>query len=224
WCFLNTRSIIKEYYPLSLYGPEIVPLQIEYPENVHLFRGNHEAADINALFGFRLECIERMGESDGIWAWTRFNHLPLAALIENKIICMHGLRPNARGSGLVTFGPDRVTEFCKKNKLQPNIRAHECVMDELDRFAQGQLITLFSATNYCGMANNAGAILVVGRGLVIVPKLIHPLPPPILSPEHSGDDAWMQDMYSSGTRRETFSYHELNIQRPPTPTRDDEVL
>ncbi|KAF2597679.1 hypothetical protein F2Q68_00009817 [Brassica cretica] len=217
---------------------------IEYPENVHLIRGNHEAADINALFGFRLECIERMGENDGIWAWTRFNqlfnYLPLAALIENKIICMHGgigrsissveqiekierpitmdagslilmdllwsdptendsiegLRPNARGPGLVTFGPDRVTEFCKKNKLQLIIRAHECVMDGFERFAQGQLITLFSATNYCGTANNAGAILVVGRGLVIVPKLIHPLPPPILSPEnspeHSGDDAWMQ--------------------------------
>lgn len=40
-------------------------LQIEYPENVHLIRGNHEAADINALFGFRLECIERM-------VWTNF--------------------------------------------------------------------------------------------------------------------------------------------------------
>lgn len=126
--------------------------------------------------------------------------------------------------------PDRVTEFCKKNKLQLIIRAHECVMDGFERFAQGQLITLFSATNYCGeekqksvknlilylcfvflevklnkkicdtfltgTANNAGAILVVGRGLVIVPKLIHPLPPPILSPEnspeHYGDDAWMQ--------------------------------
>ena len=35
-------------------------MKIEYPENVHLIRGNHEAADINALFGFRLECIERM--------------------------------------------------------------------------------------------------------------------------------------------------------------------
>ena len=35
-------------------------VQIEYPENVHLIRGNHEAADINALFGFRIECIERM--------------------------------------------------------------------------------------------------------------------------------------------------------------------
>ncbi|KAL6499491.1 Serine/threonine-protein phosphatase bsl1 [Orobanche gracilis] len=234
----------------------LLALKIEYPENVHLIRGNHEAADINALFGFRIECIERMGESDGIWAWTRFNqlfnYLPLAALIEKKIICMHGgigrsinsveqieklerpitmdagsivlmdllwsdptendsiegLRPNARGPGLVTFGPDRVTDFCKKNKLQLIIRAHECVMDGFERFAQGQLITLFSATNYCGTANNAGAILVVGRGLVIVPKLIHPLPPPLQSPETSpervNEETWMQ---------------ELNIQRPPTPTR-----
>ncbi|KAM7495932.1 hypothetical protein LguiA_020346 [Lonicera macranthoides] len=234
----------------------LLALKIKYPENVHLIRGNHEAADINALFGFRLECIERMGENDGIWAWTRFNqlfnYLPLAALIEKKIICMHGgigrsinsveqiekierpitmdagsiilmdllwsdptendsiegLRPNARGPGLVTFGPDRVSDFCKRNKLQLIIRAHECVMDGFERFAQGQLITLFSATNYCGTANNAGAILVVGRGLVIVPKLIHPLPPPFHSPENSPerhvDDAWMQ---------------ELNIQRPPTPTR-----
>lgn len=234
----------------------LLALKIEYPENVHLIRGNHEAADINALFGFRLECIERMGENDGIWAWTRFNqlfnYLPLAALIEKKIICMHGgigrsinsveqieklerpitmdagsiilmdllwsdptendsvegLRPNARGPGLVTFGPDRVTDFCKRNKLQLIIRAHECVMDGFERFAQGQLITLFSATNYCGTANNAGAILVVGRGLVVVPKLIHPLPPPLQSPETSPErvqeDTWMQ---------------ELNIQRPPTPTR-----
>ncbi|GAA0153323.1 protein phosphatase [Lithospermum erythrorhizon] len=234
----------------------LLALKIEYPDNIHLIRGNHEAADINALFGFRIECIERMGESDGIWAWTRFNQLfntlPLAALIEKKIVCMHGgigrsihsmeqieklqrpitmdagsiilmdllwsdptendsvegLRPNARGPGLVSFGPDRVTDFCKKNKLQLIIRAHECVMDGFERFAQGQLITLFSATNYCGTANNAGAILVIGRGLVIVPKLIHPLPPPIQSPETSPerltDDTWMQ---------------ELNIQRPPTPTR-----
>ncbi|KAF9592306.1 hypothetical protein IFM89_013532 [Coptis chinensis] len=130
----------------------LLALKVEYPHNVHLIRGNHEAADINALFGFRIECIERMGERDGIWAWHRinrlFNWLPLAAVIEKKIICMHGgigrsinhveqieslqrpiameagsvvlmdllwsdptendsvegLRPNARGPGLVTFG------------------------------------------------------------------------------------------------------------------------
>ncbi|XP_073395969.1 serine/threonine-protein phosphatase BSL3 [Physcomitrium patens] len=234
----------------------LLALKIEYPNNVHLIRGNHEAADINALFGFRIECIERMGERDGIWAWQRinqlFNWLPLAALVEKKIICMHGgigrsinyvqqieslqrpitmeagsvvlmdllwsdptendsvegLRPNARGPGLVTFGPDRVMEFCKNNDLQLIVRAHECVMDGFERFAQGHLITLFSGTNYCGTANNAGAILVLGRDLVVVPKLIHPIPPAITSPESSPeqhvDDTWMQ---------------ELNLQRPPTPTR-----
>ncbi|KAG6475527.1 serine/threonine-protein phosphatase BSL2 homolog [Zingiber officinale] len=234
----------------------LLALKVEYPHNVHLIRGNHEAADINALFGFRIECIERMGERDGIWAWHRFNRLfnwlPLAALIEKKIICMHGgigrsinhleqienlqrpiameagsvvlmdllwsdptendsvegLRPNARGPGLVTFGPDRVLEFCNNNDLQLIIRAHECVMDGFERFAQGHLITLFSATNYCGTANNAGAILVLGRDLVVVPKLIHPLPPAIHSPEtlpeNHTEDTWM---------------HELNANRPPTPTR-----
>ncbi|CAL0303979.1 unnamed protein product [Lupinus luteus] len=234
----------------------LLALKVEYPNNVHLIRGNHEAADINALFGFRIECIERMGERDGIWAWHRinrlFNWLPLAALIEKKIICMHGgigrsinhveqieniqrpitmeagsivlmdllwsdptendsvegLRPNARGPGLVTFGPDRVMEFCNNNDLQLIVRAHECVMDGFERFAQGHLITLFSATNYCGTANNAGAILVLGRDLVVVPKLIHPLPPAISSPETSPDhhieDTWMQ---------------ELNANRPATPTR-----
>ncbi|WJX73798.1 Serine/threonine-protein phosphatase bsl3 [Trifolium repens] len=234
----------------------LLALKVEYPNNVHLIRGNHEAADINALFGFRIECIERMGERDGIWTWHRinrlFNWLPLAALIEKKIICMHGgigrsinhieqieniqrpipmeagsivlmdllwsdptendsvegLRPNARGPGLVTFGPDRVMEFCNNNDLQLIVRAHECVMDGFERFAQGHLITLFSATNYCGTANNAGAILVLGRDLVVVPKLIHPLPPAISSPETSPErhieDTWMQ---------------ELNANRPPTPTR-----
>lgn len=47
--------------------------------------------------------------------------------------------------------PDRVMEFCNANDVQLIIRAHECVMDGFERFAQGHLITLFSATNYCGM-------------------------------------------------------------------------
>jgi hypothetical protein len=72
----------------------LLALKIEHPQNVHLIRGNHEAADINALFGFRIECMERLGDPQGVWAWQRinalFNWLPLAALIEGKILCMHG--------------------------------------------------------------------------------------------------------------------------------------
>ncbi|KAL0370237.1 UNVERIFIED_CONTAM: Serine/threonine-protein phosphatase BSL3 [Sesamum angustifolium] len=38
----------------------LLALKVEHPHQIHLIRGNHEAADINALFGFRIECIERM--------------------------------------------------------------------------------------------------------------------------------------------------------------------
>ena len=37
------------------------------------------------------------GEENGIWAWERFNALfnwmPLAAVIEKRVICMHGTVP-----------------------------------------------------------------------------------------------------------------------------------
>lgn len=234
----------------------LLALKVEHPDNVHLLRGNHEEADINALFGFRIECIERLGEEAGVQAWNRFNTmfqwLPLAAVIEDRVACMHGgigrsithisqleelqrpltmdtggiilmdvlwsdptesdkvegLRPNARGPGLVTFGPDRVRKFCEDNDLQMIIRAHECVMDGFERFAQGLLITVFSATNYCGTANNAGAILVLGRDLTLYPKLIHPLPPSALYGS-GGEDEEMDGSWQMG----------LNRDRPPTPPR-----
>ncbi|XP_042400750.1 serine/threonine-protein phosphatase BSL3-like [Zingiber officinale] len=141
-------------------------LKIEYPHNIHLIRGNHEATDINALFGFHTDCIERMGEQDGIWAWNRinrlFNWLPLAALMEKKVICMHGgighsinhveqienlQRPITMETGtivlmdLLWYDP---TENDSVEGLRPNARGPGLVA------FGGHLITLFFATNYCG--------------------------------------------------------------------------
>ena len=78
-----------------------------------------------------------------------------------------------------------------------------------ERFAQGQLITLFSATNYCGTANNAGAILVLGRDLTLYPKLIHPLPPSILEEGEDPHDTMKEDTWMQS----------INRDRPPTPPR-----
>ncbi|KAL6748213.1 Metallo-dependent phosphatase-like protein [Haematococcus lacustris] len=244
----------------------LLALKIEHPRSVHLIRGNHEAHDINALFGFRLECMERLGDDQGVYVWRRinelFNYLPLAASIEGKILCMHGgigrsihkieqiasiprpvtmedggpvlmdllwsdpttndgvqgVQPSPRGPGLVTFGPDRVKDFCKNNGLQMIVRAHECVMDGFERFAQGHLITLFSATNYCGTAGNAGAILVLGRDLVMVPKLIHPLPPSTpRTPDSTG--AIDEDPPVGGHGSDMHWMQAINEERPPTPPR-----
>lgn len=81
--------------------------------------------------------------------------------------------PHGTGN-IVKFGPDVVKDFLARNKLDKIIRAHECVMDGFERFAGGDLLTVFSATDYCGKHKNAGAILTITKTFVISPKLIYP--------------------------------------------------
>lgn len=76
-------------------------VQIEYPENVHLIRGNHEAADINALFGFRIECIERM-------VWTNSMHVFIpsrcsSTLIHELLVCRGKMMEYGHGHGSINF-------------------------------------------------------------------------------------------------------------------------
>ncbi|CAD7970556.1 unnamed protein product [Amoebophrya sp. A25] len=237
-------------------------LKVKYPNQIHMIRGNHEDVTINHIYGFKTECQTRLKEdpdSDKS-CWQKFNAvfewLPMGALIEKKILCIHGGigksihtmkdiesigRPlkvaqipqsaqeqkvtdllwsdpsdsdavkgvtmnetrDPDGSGKIwKFGPDRVTEFCNKNPpCSLIVRAHECVMDGFERFAGGKLITLFSATDYCGHHKNAGALLYVRRDMTIVPKLIYP-----------------SDAKNSPVERAWDATVTMN--RPPTPPRN----
>jgi serine/threonine-protein phosphatase PP1 catalytic subunit len=189
--------------------------KIKYPTKVTLLRGNHESSVTNRIYGFYDECKRRYNVR--IWrSFTDlFNFLPVAALIDEKILCMHGgLSPELKNlqnienisrptdipdSGLlcdllwsdpdkevleydendrgvsVIFGEKVVEDFNKKNDLDLIIRAHQVVDDGYEFFAKRQLITIFSAPNYCGEFDNSAGIMIIDESLTCSLKVLRPV-------------------------------------------------
>ncbi|CAI5730898.1 unnamed protein product [Hyaloperonospora brassicae] len=73
-------------------------------------------------------------------------------------------QPSERGAG-VEFGIHVTNNFCLVNKIALVIRSHECVLDGYEILHGGRLITLFSASRYCGTQMNKGAFLTLGPDL-----------------------------------------------------------
>ena len=60
---------------------------------------------------------------------------------------------------------DKLPFFLSQNNLSLIVRAHQVVEDGYEFFHERSLVTLFSAPNYCGQFDNAGALMMVKEDL-----------------------------------------------------------
>ena len=214
----------------------LLAYKIKYPKNIYLLRGNHESEMINRTYGFYDECKRRYNLR--IWKIFSdcFNWLPISALINTRILCMHGglspdlhelnnlkqivrptevpdkgllcdllwsdpekdaedWAPNNRGIS-VLFNEKLIEKALDELDIDLICRAHQVVEHGYEFFAKRRLVTVFSAPNYCGEFDNAGAFMTVNKDLmcgfkVLVPEIKEGMIPARMSKEFmksSNDD------------------------------------
>ncbi|KAJ8550566.1 hypothetical protein ON010_g10504 [Phytophthora cinnamomi] len=102
-----------------------------------------------------------------------------------------GWKPSSRGAG-VEFGPDITKAFCQRNGINLIIRSHECREEGYDIVHDGLLLTVFSASSYCGSQTNKGAYVLLERDedTEIQPRVIQFSSQPLQKLKAAGTNEW----------------------------------
>ncbi|KAI9667415.1 MAG: hypothetical protein M1821_000230 [Bathelium mastoideum] len=181
-------------------------LKAKFPDKVTLVRGNHESRQITQVYGFYEECQTKYGNAS-VWksCCQVFDFLALAAIVDGKVLCVHGgLSPeirtldqirvvaraqeiphegafcdlvwsdpeevdtwavSPRGAGWL-FGDKVSSEFNHVNGLQLIARAHQLVNEGYKyHFKDKDVVTVWSAPNYCYRCGNVASIMNLGEDL-----------------------------------------------------------
>jgi Diadenosine tetraphosphatase and related serine/threonine protein phosphatases len=172
---------------------QLLELKLRDRQKIILLRGNHETQEMNTFYGF----YDEIQDDDIFLEANRiFEEMPVAALINDSIFCVHGgipgavdineitkresfpylwndpsesngMTPSSKGLKARCFGPDVFKEFMGINHLSLIIRAHTALSNGYKWWFEKRLLSLFSTPEYIGNPNVAAFSVLKGRELSI---------------------------------------------------------
>lgn len=116
---------------------------------------------------------------DDIAKLDRFSEVPhdgaMCDLLWSDPEDITGWGVSPRGAGFV-FGADIVVQFNRMNGVKQVCRSHQLVMVGFKEMFEGNLVTVWSAPNYCYRCGNAGAVYEIDEDLQTNVSVFGPCP------------------------------------------------